>query len=382
MSATPSYRLLLPDLDRLRWDELQVFPWVRQLEECPQDPVHHAEGNVWIHTRMVLETLLAMPAFRALAPADRDAVYVACLMHDIAKPRTTRVEDGRVTAKGHSRAGELMARQILWELGAPFALREMVCGLIRYHQIPFYLVDRDDAQRVAAEVSLTARCDLLALVAEADIRGRICADMARIVDQIELFRELCRDEGCFAQPRRFASAHTRFVYFRSAATGPLGSKGTGRHPDVEAFDDTETEVTLLSGLPGAGKDTWVREHAGALAVVSLDAMRTELDVDPTDAQGQVVQAVRERAKELLRRREPFVWNATNLSRQRRGPVIDLLADYRARVRVVYIEVPAETLFAQNKAREAAVPTAVIRRMIERWEVPTPIEAHEVVLAVR
>ncbi len=86
--------LLLPDLDRVRWDELQVFPWVQKLEGCPQDPVHHAEGNVWIHTRMVLETLLAMPAFRALPPADRDIVHVACLMHDVAKPATTRLEDG------------------------------------------------------------------------------------------------------------------------------------------------------------------------------------------------------------------------------------------------------------------------------------------------
>ena len=50
--------------------------------------------------------------------------------------------------------------------------------------------------------------------------------------------------------------------------------------------------------------------------------------------------------------------------------------------MVYVEVPAETLFAQNKAREAAVPAAVIKRMTERWEVPTLVEAHEVVLAVR
>ena len=176
---------------------------MRKLEDCPQDPVHHAEGDVWIHTRMVLETLLAMPAFRALPPADRDAVYVACLMHDVAKPATTRVEDGRVTAKGHSRAGELMARRLLWELGAPFALREAVCSLIRYHQIPFFLVERDDAQRVAAEISLTARCDLLALVAEADIRGRICGDLGRILDQIEsLPRDLPRGS---ASPARAGS---------------------------------------------------------------------------------------------------------------------------------------------------------------------------------
>jgi predicted kinase len=375
MSAAPSFELLLPDLDRLRWDELQVFPWVRALEECPQDPVHHAEGNVWIHTRMVLETLLGMPAFRALPPEERDAVYVACLMHDVAKPATTRVEDGRITAKGHSRAGELMARRLLWSLGAPFALREMVCGLIRYHQIPFYLIERDDAPRVAAEVSLVARCDLLALVAEADIRGRVCADMARIVDQIELCREICREEGCFTGPRRFASDHTRFVYFRSDSR-------SGRHPDVEAWDDTETEVIVMSGLPGAGKDTWVREHLGELPVVSLDALRTELDVDPTEAQGEVVQAARERAKELLRRREPFVWNATNLSRQRRGPIVDLAADYKAKVRIVYLEVAEPVLLAQNRARQAAVPEAAIRRMTERWEVPSPTEAHEVVLVTR
>ena len=151
---------------------------------------------------------------------------------------------------------------------------------------------------------------------------------------------------------------------------------------MEAFDDTVCEVTVMSGLPGAGKDTWIREHAGALPIVSLDALRLSLDVDPTDAQGEVVQAARERAKELLRARQPFVWNATNLSRQRRGPIVDLLADYKARVRVVYVEAPAPALFAQNKARKESVPEAVIRRMTERWEVPSLTEAHEIVLAVR
>ena len=87
-------------------------------------------------------------------------------------------------------------------------------------------------------------------------------------------------------------------------------------------------------------------------------------------------------KEYLRARAPFVWNATNLSRQRRGPILDMLADYKAKVRVVYVEAPAATLFAQNRGRKEAVPEAVIRRMTERWEVPGLTEAHEVVLAVR
>jgi predicted kinase len=355
------------------WDALQAFDWVRALEPCPQDPIHHAEGNVWIHTRMVLETLVALPAYRVLSPDEQAAVYIACLLHDVAKPMTTKTEeDGRVTAKGHSRAGEMYARRILWELGAPFALREMVCGLIRYHQIPFYLIERADAQKVAAEISLVCRADLLALVAEADIRGRVCRDLQKIVDSIELFRVYCAEEGCYSAPRAFASDHTRVVYFRSE----------GRHPDVEAFDDTKGEMILMCGLPGAGKDTYVREHLGDLPVVSLDDLRAELDVDPTDNQGAVLQAGKERLKEHFRAGQRFVYNATNINRQRRTPIIGLAADYGVRVRIVYVEAPMDRLFSGNRSRQARVPEAVIRRMSERWEVPGLTEAHRVDVVLR
>lgn len=364
--AAPDYRV--------PWEALQAFDWVRALEGCPQDPIHHAEGNVWIHTRMVLETLAATPAYRALPEEDRQAVFAACLMHDIAKPMTTRAEDdGRITAKGHSRAGELLARRLLWEMGASFALREQVCGLIRYHQIPFYLIERDDAQRVAAEVSLACRADLLALVAEADIRGRICRDLQKVLDHIELFRAFCADEGCLSGPRAFASDHTRVVFFRSEGK---------RHPDVEAFDDTKGEMILMCGLPGSGKDTYIRDRLSGVPVVSLDDLRVEMDIDPGENQGAVVQAGRERLREHLRKRERFVYNATNINRQRRGPILDLAADYGVRVRIVYCEAPRERLLAQNRARAARVPDAVIQRMSERWEMPSLAEAHEVDFVVR
>jgi len=358
---------------QIPWEELQVFDWVRALEACPQDPVHHAEGNVWIHTRMVLETLVKLPAWRSLSAADQTAVYLTCLLHDVAKPWTTRVEDdGRVTAKGHSRAGELYTRPLFWEMGLPFELREQVCGLIRFHQIPFFLIDSARSQRTAAEISLICRADLLALVAEADIRGRVCQDTARVVDNIELFRAFCQEEGCYQQPRAFASDHTRFLYFRSE----------GRHPDVEAFDDTKGELILMCGLPGAGKDTYIHNHFADLPVVSLDDLRIELDIDATDNQGQVLQAFRERIRQHLRERHRFVVNATNLHRQRRDPILGLADNYGARTRIVYLEAPRNKLLADNRAREARVPDAAIHRMSQKWELPSLMEAHQVDLVLR
>ena len=121
----------------------------------------------------------------------------------------------------------------------------------------------------------------------------------------------------------------------------------------------------MSGLPGVGKDNWVRSNLPEWPVVSLDVLRGELDVEPTDEQGQVVNHARELAREYLREGRSFVWNATNLSRQLRDPCIRLFAGYQARVRIVYLEVPEERLRRQNQQRPAPVPQAVIERLLER-----------------
>jgi putative nucleotidyltransferase with HDIG domain len=354
---------------RVDWDALDAeFEWVRALRDVPQDPVHHAEGDVWIHTRMVLEALGEIAAWRALDPAERDLVFAASLLHDVAKPRCTKTEpDGRVTSRGHSIRGAVLARRLLWRMGVPFAHREAICALIRHHQAPFFLIERADAARAARAISQSARCDHLSLVAEADARGRRCADPQRLLDNTALFRELCAETGCLTGPAPFPSAHARLLYLRGDTSDVL------YHPH-ESF---RADVVVMSGLPGAGKDSWVRENLGDWPVVSLDQIRDELDVDPGDAQGEVVAHARELARTHLRAGRSFVWNATNLSRQLRTTVVNLFLDYGARVRIVYVEVSEETLHGQNRARAAAVPGAVIARLLERWEVPEAGEAHEV-----
>jgi predicted kinase len=354
---------------RFDWDALyDAYDWARSMAETEQDSVHHAEGDVWTHTRMVCDAMLSLDAWREAPDEEKLILLAAVLLHDIAKPETTRYEDGRITARGHSVRGAIRVRLMLWELGVAPRIREQIAALVRFHQIPFFLIEKEDPRRLAYSVSQSTVCRHLAAVAEADARGRICADLQRLLDNIALFREFCREHACLDGPRLFPSDHSRFLYFRKE----------DRDPDYLAFDDTRCEVVMMSGMPGAGKDAWIGEHLWNWPVVSLDDIRRELKIKPTGKQGLVVTRARERAKEYLRKGTSFVWNATNLSRQMRERSIALFATYNARVRIVYVEAPASALWRQNRDREDPVPASAVRAMMDRWEVPDLTEAHEVV----
>ena len=69
-------------------------------------------------------------------------------------------------------------------------------------------------------------------------------------------------------------------------------------------------------------------------------------------------------------------------RQTRARWLDLFADYNARIEIVYLEPPFETLLRQNKSRSKAVPEQVIRKLAEKCEPPTWMECHELIISER
>jgi predicted kinase len=364
--APPDYGIDWPGV-------LERYPWLHELATTPQDPRHHAEGNVLTHTRMVAEAICALPAWRRLEPARRSVLFASALFHDIAKPATTVTDaDGRITSPRHARLGEQVARIRLWrdapQYGAvPFQYREQVAKLVRHHGLPLWFLDRADLERSIVAASQVVRLDDVALLAEADVRGRICADQAELLDRIGLFRSYCAELGCLTQPRVFATAHSRFAYFHNPAAT--------LHYD--AYDTTTFEVIMLCGLPATGKDTWLQQHAAHLPVIGLDAIREELDVDPADHPGPVVLLAKRRARELLQRGQSFVWNATNITRLLRRQLIEFFTDYHARVRIVVLDAPLESILWRNQARADPVPEKVILRMLEKFELPDLTEAHQV-----
>ena len=355
------------------WARLnERFAWLGELRGCPQDPIHHAEGDVFVHTRMVLGALALLPRYRAAPERIREEVFLAALFHDIAKPATTEAQpDGRVTARGHARKGMFRARRWLQDADFDPVRRERVVHLVLHHQLPMWCIEKDDPERHAILASLVCCLDDLSLLAEADMRGRHCADQPAALERIALFAALAEDLDCRAKPFAFANDHTRLMYVRRPE----------QHHTAELHHEPTCTMTLLCGLPGSGKSTWARDHHPALPVVSLDALRDQHGVGPRDNQGRIVQEAKELARQHLRAHRSFLWDATNLSRSLRAPLIQLGLDYGARVEVVHVETSNREGRRRNRDRDRPVPDEAIERMVRRWEPPTALEAHSVIQVV-
>lgn len=360
---------------------LAAFPALEHAKTTPQNPVYHAEGDVWTHTMMVVDELLQSAEYLAADRADQEAVFLAALLHDIAKYSTTEInpDTGRIGHPGHSRKGAVDVRIALWDAGVPFAVREAVCRLIRVHQVPLHAFEvrasrgPDDQHKSTPpefrvrQLSWELDLRLLTMLATADMRGRICTDASRALDNIALFRELALEEGCYGLPRAFADAHTRVSYFR----------GANVHPDYTLHQTDGSKVIVMSGLPASGKNTWVEQHARGRKVVSFDDAREELGLRHGKNEGMVAHRAFDKAKDLLRARAPFVFNATHLSEQMRSRTLDLLYAYHAEVEVVYLERPRAELLARNSKRDSSLTNKTLQAMVLKWEPPMPTEAHAV-----
>ncbi|PLK43523.1 AAA family ATPase [Emticicia sp. TH156] len=357
------------------WEHLfETFSWVRDMRGVPQDVRFHAEGDVEIHTRMVIEELSALKEFPNLDKQAQEILWASALMHDIEKRSTTVLEqDGSITSGGHAKKGERTVRQILYrEIATPFFIREAVAKLVRYHGLPLWIFEKENPEKALFQASMEVNLQWLALLAKADVLGRTCADKEDLLYKVELFREFCIEKECWDKPKAFPSDLAKFEYFNKES----------RSADYEPYQDKENffEVIVLSALPGTGKDTYISKCLNGIPVISLDDIRREMKVSPTDKEnnGRVIQLAKEQARVFLRKKQPFIWNATNITRQNRQQLIDLFVTYGATVKLIYLEVPYSKLVVQNRNREHAVPANVLEKMIEKLEIPQPDEAHQVI----
>ena len=297
------------------------------LKNIPQNPEYHREGDVYCHTQMVCKELVNLPEWSGLEKEEQELLFLAAAFHDIGKAACTKQEDGKWVSPKHTLVGEKIFRRLAYreaeDFGLTFWQRETVAKLIRYHGMPlwFWTKKRMEFDLLKAAESIPLR--LLYLLSKADVQGRIVGEAEQMGEHVELFADYARETGVWEAPYAFA------------------------------------------------------ENSGGMAVISLDNIRGQLGVPPTKGTGRVVQIATDQAREYLRRKEPFIWNATNLIQETRRKLVGLFAGYGARVLILYLEAPYKELLARNRKRARHIPENVLEEMLRKLELPAPWEAYEV-----
>lgn len=154
----------------------QLLPEMVPLYDCPQDAEWHPEGDVWTHTLMVIDE-----ARRRNADLDRArlaTVMLGAVCHDLGKPATTAMIDGRWRSPGHEAAGVAPATRILDRLNINtidgYDVRAQVLAITAEHLRPSAFYKAKDTVRDGAFRRLAQRADLELLVrfGRADCHGR------------------------------------------------------------------------------------------------------------------------------------------------------------------------------------------------------------------
>jgi tRNA nucleotidyltransferase (CCA-adding enzyme) len=154
----------------------RLLPEMHALIDCPQEPEWHPEGDVWIHTLMVIDQ--ARQRIHDLDRPDQITIMLGAVCHDLGKPATTALIDGRLRSRDHEAQGIAPATRLLDRLniqsigGRP--VREQILGLVAHHLKPGMLHQRREEIGDAAfrRLALKVNLELLARLAKSDCLGR------------------------------------------------------------------------------------------------------------------------------------------------------------------------------------------------------------------
>jgi len=154
----------------------KLFPELQALSGCPQEPAWHPEGDVWVHNLQVIDQ--ARQRIDDLERPQQMAVMLGAVCHDLGKPATTALIDGRIRSLDHEEQGVAPTLTFLDRLNVHamngYDVRGQVVGLVAQHLKPgaWYKVKSDVGDGAFRRLAHKVDLELLARVAKADCLGR------------------------------------------------------------------------------------------------------------------------------------------------------------------------------------------------------------------
>ena len=315
-------KILKPLESYWNWNR-ETLDRISNLKDCKQSKIHHAEGDVYVHTQMVAEQMANAISKGKFFGKQPETLMLSALLHDIAKPDTTVFDNlsNDYVSPGHAKLGEKLARELLHNQ-LSFSQREEIAAFVRYHGLPIWNEEKEDPAMNLITASLRCNIKQLSLLAECDFKGRICQDLDDMLLRIEMFLDRAERLGCLECPYPFKNDWSRMHYFTK-----------GGYYGKEIWEPEGSWLTIMCGVAGSSKSTWVSENWHG-SIIELDAIRIKHNIKPTDknAQGFVAQEAKELLRENLRKKQNVLWDATNLTKLQRASIIDLALQYKAKIK--------------------------------------------------
>ena len=183
---------------------LGLFPAIAKLDETEQDEIHHPEGNAFEHTCQTLDAMASICDREGITGAERFKLMVAIIAHDMGKPETTIIKDGRIASPRHAQETK-NAEAFMEQINFPIKTRPSIIALINNHMAHINEPSAKSVRKIArklAEASDSPKPEIkatirdLCFVMEADMSGRTADGSATPIGQI----------GNIAKIREFAEA--------------------------------------------------------------------------------------------------------------------------------------------------------------------------------
>lgn len=375
------------------------YPLLAEFKNTEQDPDWHSEGNVQIHTDMVIDEAYQIADEYNLTEKRAKILIYAALFHDYGKPLTTQeveIKDKiRIGAPRHEEIGA----SLLFFLDPPSELSQdewlEVIQLVAYHHIPKKLVVKD--AKASEYAKLTRRVldiELLYLLEVADMTGRTCSDKQDQLDIMEMFKLCAIEHGIWGEnpySDNLAMVKSEFPDYEFPER--IAEQMASRYEDGQIFMleeelqraynyiSSQSHLVVLCGLPGCGKSTYTKEHfeGKGYEVISLDSIRENHFGSRAKqcSNDEVVRIAHQELKVLLRERKNIIWDATNFRKDFRSKICQLGFDYKAFVDLRVFHRPESVILRQNASRTHKVPVEVIKEQISLFQLPDIDESHAI-----
>ena len=155
----------------------KYFPELHALIGVPQSPIWHPEGDVWVHTLMSVDKMVALK--RGDEKHDLKMMF-AILCHDLGKATHTQVTPEKISAIGHERAGVEPTERFMYRLMNEHDFIKSLLPLVEHHLAPsIYFrgkAKNSTIRKLATKVNIeelvtVARADFLGRTTEASLKG-------------------------------------------------------------------------------------------------------------------------------------------------------------------------------------------------------------------